>query len=147
MNDPHTYMVKASDAQGLQGLAPSRASDPEEQYHKLGLYIDSIWTRDDLTPEQKADAIRNAALSLLNGAEEAEPSRPGGPEVSESQRQDAAGLMGYPIKPRKMNREELRGHLLKTHAMLDNDVLESIHRKQKARSDLRRDARRLMGLE
>ena len=46
------------------------------QYHKLGLYIDTIWTKDDLTAEDKGDLIRSAAIRLLQGESRPNPRRP-----------------------------------------------------------------------
>jgi hypothetical protein len=123
------------------------------QYHKLGLYIDTIWTKDDLTPEQKGDLIRNAAIRLLQGESRPEPSAPhaGGREPSADHKaleSDVSALMGGLLdrvaKPRRMTRDELRRALTQTRRTTEDEILESLHRAEQAQQSVREDAQRLL---
>jgi hypothetical protein len=129
------------------------------QYHKLGLYIDTIWTKDDLTAEQKGDLIRNAAIRLLQGESRPEPSAPhaGGREPSADHKaleSDVSALMGggdglsdlidRVAKPRRMTRTELRRALTQTRRTTEDEILESLHRAEQAQQSVREDAQRLL---
>jgi hypothetical protein len=86
MNDPHTHPKNPE-------------QDDDAQFVKLGDYVESIWTSEELSATEKADLIRTAALRLLSGENEAEPTAPhtGGINDSrtfESLESDAMLLLG-----------------------------------------------------
>jgi len=134
MNNPHTDHLH--EAKGTV--------DPATAFGKLGDYVESLWENDSMNPEEKADAIREAALRLLRGEALAEDNvaHAGGHRVDTRQveshsESDPLGLMGRAV-PRKMSRKELQraADKLTGGRGVEDDILEAIKR---------REGKRLMG--
>jgi hypothetical protein len=105
----------------------------------MGDYTESLWERDDLTPEEKATMIHDCALRLLSGESEPEENLPhgGGIPLSAEQKaleSDARLLTGCNIIPRKMSKAELQAAADRlTGGRSEDDVIEAAIQRREAK--------------